>query len=410
MFYSISRKLVSYGPRRAFSNNRSTIPPPFVSPDKAKAALDDAANRDHRVSGDQIKWRTSTFHEFDEAKELLNRPKRPKRKVNAPPPPISSRDDSQGTILLFPGQGAQFVGMGQKVLDVAPSTKDLFQNASQILGYDLLKVCLEGPKETLDSTKYCQPAILVSSLAAVESLWELDSDSVKNCVATAGFSVGEITALVFSGALTFEDGVRLVHNRAEAMQTASEMENSGMMTVFYHKDANLGLACEAARKYTTEQHHIREPICQIANHLYAGAKVLAGNMECLQFVERNKSDFGIRRVKKIPVSGAFHTPIMTPAVDAFTEALHLSSVMDPRIPVYSNVDCIVYRDAAMIRKTLPKQIVTSVKWEQTINNMLRYVHDGYWPRVIECGPGTSLTSMLKNVNGKWSKRATAVPV
>ena len=228
---------------------------------------------------------------------------------------------------------------------------------------------------------------------------------MKNCVATAGFSVGEITALIFSGALSFEDGLRLVQVRAQAMQEASDLEASGMMTIFYKSGTNLGLACEAARKWIKEQHQIEQPVCQIANHLYAGAKVIAGHTQALDFIDQNKRDFGIRKTKRIPVSGAFHTPLMDPALEPFAEALKKCAVSPPRIPVYSNVDRRIYRSETDIMKTLPKQIVTSVKWEQSMNDIVRYKEDNQWPRIIECGPGSSLTSMLKNLNGKMAKKA-----
>ena len=178
-----------------------------------KEQLDDSITEDEKLTGDgQVPWTSPT---------ILGRPKKPKKAENLYQHPILDRNDSQKTILLFPGQGCQYVGMGKKVLDKVPSTKTLFDRASAILEYDLLKLCTEGPKETLDMTEYCQPAVVVSSLAAIEALWEVDEDAVKHCVATAGFSVGEITALIFAGALSFEEGLRLTQIRGKAMQTAS---------------------------------------------------------------------------------------------------------------------------------------------------------------------------------------------
>ena len=196
-----------------------------------------------------------------------------KRKKPRHPPKPASTDEgvdlSHRSVLLFPGQGSQFVGMGKKLLGV-PSVRELYAEASQILGYDLLSMCLEGPAEKLNSTRYCQPAIVVTSLAAVESLYHKNPEAVKLCVATAGFSVGEITALIFSGVLSLEDGLLLTKARGEAMEYASQLEPSGMMTVFYGTKHQLGLACEAARKWTEDNGYAwphGKPVFQVANYL-----------------------------------------------------------------------------------------------------------------------------------------------
>ncbi len=139
------------------------------------------------------------------------------------------------------------------------------------------QICLDGPKELLDSTVHCQPAVVVTSLAAVEKLYRERPEAVERCKVAAGFSVGEITALIFSGAISFDDGVLLVKSRAEAMQYCSEVVPSGMMTVFFGANAKLGLACEAARRWVEERAGISDPICQVANFLYTGAKVIAGH-------------------------------------------------------------------------------------------------------------------------------------
>ncbi|XP_023340412.1 malonyl-CoA-acyl carrier protein transacylase, mitochondrial [Eurytemora carolleeae] len=223
----------------------------------------------------------------------------------------------------------QFVGMGQKLLDV-PSVKELYNDASQILGYDLLELCLRGPKSTLDETVYCQPATVVSSLAAVELLYQQQETAVSNCMAVAGFSVGEITALIFTGAISFPEGINLVKIRAEAMQASSQLTRSGMMSVFIGADNKLPLGLQVAEEWCRREHNITNPVCRVANHLYTGAKVVAGNEEGLQFLEQNRDDFQIRKTKRLPVSGAFHTPLMQPAVEPFTEALKFTKISNPR--------------------------------------------------------------------------------
>jgi len=354
----------------------------------------------------QAAFASSTYTDDGDMERLLER-QRQKRQSRLTVP--HAKDDSANSVLLFPGQGSQFVGMGASVLDV-PLVKDMYDRASQILGYDLLKVSLEGPSGALAKTEICQPAVVVASLAAVERLHQDKPEAVERCVAAAGFSVGEITALIFSGALSFDDGLLLVKARAEAMQYCSETEPSGMISVFFGRNANLGLACEAARKWTLENHGLREPVCHVANFLYAGAKVLAGHDACLTFVEENKADFGIRRVKRLAVSGAFHTPLMQPAAEVLKEAVAKTAVSNPRVPVYSNVEGKVYRRAEHVRRLLPRQVVCQVKWEQSMQTLFKYEKDEWMPTVYECGPGQTLAGILAKCQGKAAKRTITVGV
>ncbi|CAB3375776.1 Hypothetical predicted protein [Cloeon dipterum] len=310
-------------------------------------------------------------------------------------PSVNPNDTS---ILIFPGQGVQHVGMCKELLKF-PLVQDLFSVASSILNYDLLKLCLEGPKDQLDQTKYCQPAVVVSSLAAIEWLKEERPSAIEGCVATAGFSVGEITALVFAGALTFESAIKLVRARAEGMQYASEMVNSGMATVMYGPDSDLGMACEKAVEHCMSK-KIERPVCQVANYLYPHCKVVAGNVEALDFLAKNAKKFNLRRVMRLPVNGAFHTPLMEPAVEVFRAALKKAQVQDPLVYVHSNVDGKYYKNAKEIRKKLPQQIVRAVKWEQTMHILYERPTGENFPRSFECGPGKSLKPILKQVNSK----------
>eukprot|EP00092_Neocalanus_flemingeri_P012969 GFUD01013973.1.p1 GENE.GFUD01013973.1~~GFUD01013973.1.p1 ORF type:complete len:397 (+),score=87.30 GFUD01013973.1:57-1247(+) len=335
-----------------------------------------------------------------------------KRKPRHPPKPPSTEpgvDLSGSSVLLFPGQGAQFVGMGAKLLEI-PSVKELYDEASQILDYDLLKLCLEGPKSLLDETQYCQAATVVTSLAAVELLYHQQEGVVENCLAVAGFSVGELTAAIFTGALTLSEGINLVKVRAEAMQAASDMCNSGMMTVFMGADSELGFACKVAGEWCRRHHDIEDPVCQVANHLYAGAKVLGGHELALQFIEQNKADFKIRKTMRLPVSGAFHTPLMFPAVEPFAQALQNTRVNDPRVPIYSNYDNRVITKGKQLQKYLPRQLVTSVKWESAMAKLFVSGPDDIPPRVFECGPGRGLSAMLGKINGKAAKKCRYIPV
>ncbi|CAL4163243.1 unnamed protein product, partial [Meganyctiphanes norvegica] len=302
------------------------------------------------------------------------------------------------SIVLFPGQGNQFVGMGKDLLEY-PNVQEMFEAASAILGYNLLKVCLEGPKSELDRTQVQQLAIFVTSLAAVEKLREEHPEVLESCVATAGFSIGEITALTFAGAFDFEDAIRLVKVRAEAMQLATELTPSGMMTVFYGADSRLGFACSVAKEFCQAQ-GLSDVDCRVANYLYPHCKVIAGNEEALEFIAKNKEEFRLRRLKRLPVSGAFHTDLMRSAVDVFKMMLNKIHMSHPVIPVHSNIDGKPYKNIKQIRRQLPKQIYSPVKWEQTMHILFERSQGTSFPKTYECGPGRSLKTILKMVNSK----------
>ncbi|KAL1394317.1 hypothetical protein pipiens_012037 [Culex pipiens pipiens] len=336
--------------------------------EKVRDLLDNAATfEDAKPRSEQDTWATlpyvdGTFMGRDQS-------------LKSSRPRIDPRETS---IILFPGQGAQYVGMAKRLLKY-PGARDIFQLANEVLGYDLLKLCLDGPREKLDQTRHCQPAVMVSSLAALEQLKEERPNAIENCFATAGFSLGEISALVFAGALPFDKALRLVQIRAEAMQLASEQHTSGMATVLYGADARIGEACKGALD------------C---------CKVIAGSEDALKFLEANGKKYGIKRLKRLPVSGAFHTELMASAVEPFAKALKKITIEDPIIGVYSNVDGKRYRNAGHILGQLPKQITRPVKWEQTLHNLYERKAGENFPRTFECGPGQGLKTILKQVNGK----------
>ncbi|CAF3786740.1 unnamed protein product [Rotaria sp. Silwood1] len=229
----------------------------------------------------------------------------------------------------------------------------------------------------------------------------ITSKAVENCVVTAGFSIGEITALVFAGCMTFEDGLRLIKTRAEAMQSASNEVNSGMMSVFVGRETKLTLAIEAAREWCNKYMKIDVPCIQIANHMYAECKVLAGHKEALQFIAHNYKVFGIRRIKYLPVSGAFHTPLMASAKLKLIKALDKIDMQPPLIQVMSNVTGKRHsNDITAIKRSLSQQLTKSVLWEQSIHKMYqRSKHESY-PNTFECGPGRQLGYLLRLNNNK----------
>ncbi|XP_055382650.1 probable malonyl-CoA-acyl carrier protein transacylase, mitochondrial [Condylostylus longicornis] len=317
-----------------------------------------------------------------------------------------ARDPRECSIILFPGQGSQYVGMGKNLLS-CPGSRDIFELANQVLNYDLLKICLEGPKSKLDKTSYCQPAVFVSSLAAVEKLQEERPNAIENCVATAGFSLGEITSLVFAGSIPFDKALKLIQVRAEAMQMACEMSEGGMATVLFGPDSEIGAACNKATQWCLEK-GIEKPYCQVSNYLYPHCKIVAGHMEALRYLETNSKLFKIKRIKRLAVNGAFHTPLMESAVEPFRKALKQIPIEDPLISVHSNVDGKRYKNAGHILKQLPQQIVKPVKWEQTLHILYERDQGKHFPRTFECGPGKGLKAILKQVNAKACDSATNI--
>lgn len=307
-------------------------------------------------------------------------------------------DPRETSIIFFPGQGTQYVGMGAQLVKI-PEVRDMYELASEVLKYNLLELCLHGPKSELDKTVYAQPAIMVTSLACLERLKEERPNAIESCVATAGFSLGEITALVFAGAIPFDKAVRLVQIRAEAMQMASDMTKSGMATIIYGPDSKINYAMKSARDWCIQK-GIEEPECHIANYLYPHCKVISGHDEALKYMELNAKDFNIRKVKRLPVSGAFHSNLMAPAVGIFHKALSKIEIQDPMIPVHSNVDGLPYRNASHIIRQLPKQMLKPVKWEQMLHILYERKDGEHFPRTFECGPGKGLRAILKQVNAK----------
>ncbi|XP_002732562.1 malonyl-CoA-acyl carrier protein transacylase, mitochondrial-like [Saccoglossus kowalevskii] len=377
-----------------------------TSNDCKKITVQDSADKigssDLEIDGKQVKELLDSFAKPDIAEQEAltglsdenSNLQLPRRK-----PAVDPADTS---ILLFPGQGSQFVGMGEKLLG-APNVKEIYQAASEILGYDLLELCLNGPKEELDKTIHCQPAVFVTSIAAAQSLQHQNPWAIDNCVATAGFSVGEFAALVFAGVMQFEDALRLVQIRAKAMQRASEDVASGMISVMGTHTTKYRSACLEARSYCNNVLGLPDPVCSIANYLFPDGRVIAGNVEALQFISENARQFGIRNVKRLPVSGAFHTSLMTSAQYDFREAIKDLKLERPSIYVISNVEGKRYSLLKQIKNALVKQIVSPVKWEQSMHVLYQRRQGTSFPQTFEVGPGKQLGALLKRLNLKaWN--------
>lgn len=288
---------------------------------------------------------------------------------------------------LFPGQGAQFVGMAAELCRALPAAQQLFDQAADILGYDLLKVCAEGPAEKLNSTVVSQPALYVASLAALESLRVKEPQAESDCVATAGLSLGEYSALAFAGSLTFADGLRLVQTRGQAMQAASDATPSGMVSV-------LGLPVEKVEELCGNARSAG--IVSVANLLCPGNIVVSGTKAACDEVERLAPAAGAMKTIRLPVAGAFHTTIMKPADETLAVALARTELKPPRVPVWSNVDARPHRDPDEVRGLLVRQVLEPVLWEKTMRNLLA---DGV-TRFYEIGPGRVLAGLLKRVERK----------
>lgn len=287
---------------------------------------------------------------------------------------------------LFPGQGAQAIGMGRQLRETLPAARRLFEEAAEVLGYDLADVCANGPVERLNSTVVSQPALFVCSLAALESLRASDPDAVSSCEAAAGLSLGEYTALAFAGAFSFRDGLKLVQRRGEAMQAASDATPSGMVSVLTLERPRVEELCSQARGGET---------LEIANLLCPGNIVVSGSRAACEALERLVEQAGGRSIR-LAVAGAFHTPLMQPADEAVAAALESVQIKPPRVPVWSNVDARPHTDPEEIRGLLVRQVLQPVLWEQTLRNLLAAGID----RFYEIGPGRVLAGLLKRVQRK----------
>jgi [acyl-carrier-protein] S-malonyltransferase len=291
---------------------------------------------------------------------------------------------------LFPGQGAQAVGMGKEAQSL-PAAAELYKKAYDILGYDLLDLCINGPKEKLDSTVISQPAIYVTSLAAVELLraregGQLIIDSVD---VTCGLSLGEYTALAFAEAFSFEDGLKLVKLRGEAMQDAANAAKSAMVSIIGLDSEKVQQLCDAANQEVDEAEKV-----QIANYLCTGNYAVSGGLKGIEAVEAKAKSFKARMSVRLAVAGAFHTSFMQPAVSRLEAALAATQIISPRIPVISNVDAQPHTDPNTIKNILARQVTSPVQWETTVKTLLdRGLNKSY-----ELGPGKVIAGIVKRMN------------
>lgn len=292
--------------------------------------------------------------------------------------------DSQPAI-VFPGQGAQTVGMAGDWVDAHPDAAALFARAADLLGYDLLGICREGPAEKLNATSVSQPAILVTSLAALEVLRSREGNPLAAAGITAGLSLGEYTALVFAGAIDVDDAVRLVDVRGRAMQACAEQRPGAMVAV-------LGMDREPLTTLCDE--HRGGDVLEVANVLCPGNIVVSGTAAACRRLETAALAAGAMKCVPLEVAGAFHTVLMQPAVERLTEALATAAFRPSRIPVVSNVDARPHTDPDEIRGLLARQVVGVVEW----NASMAYVLSTGVRTVWEVGPGRVLRGLMKRID------------
>ncbi len=289
------------------------------------------------------------------------------------------------TAIVFPGQGAQAVGMAGPWVDECPASRQLFDRAAAILGYDLLEICRAGPHEKLGATAISQPAILVTSLAALEVLREREGNPLTAARVTAGLSLGEYTALVFAGAIEFDDAVRLVDLRGRAMQDCADASPGAMLAVLGVEREKLVDLCDTCRA---------ADVLEVANVLCPGNIVVSGTAAACRRLEEAAAAAGALKCVPLDVAGAFHTRLMQPAVERLTAALAETPVRPPRIPVVSNVDARPHDDPADIRRLLARQVVGVVEWNASMASILSTGVRTIW----EVGPGRVLRGLMKRID------------
>lgn len=278
---------------------------------------------------------------------------------------------------VFPGQGAQFTGMGKDLYDANPKAKQFFGQADEILGFKISEVMFNGTADELKQTRVTQPAVFIHSVAVA-----LSSDSFHPEM-VAGHSLGEFSALVANKTLSFEDGLKLVSKRAQAMQRACEINPSTMAAILGLDDAKVEEICAS----------ITDEIVVAANYNCPGQLVISGSMKGIEIACEKMKAAGAKRALPLQVGGAFHSPLMEPAKEELAAAIESTTFASPLCPVYQNVNALPATDIATIKKNLIAQLTAPVRWTQSVQNMVK---DG-GKTFIECGPGKVLQGLVKKI-------------
>jgi len=281
---------------------------------------------------------------------------------------------------IFPGQGSQFFGMGKELYESSVEAKNLFEKANEILGFNITDIMFEGTEEDLIQTKVTQPAIFLHSVILALTSDNFQADAI------AGHSLGEFSALVANKTLPFEDGLKLVSARAMAMQKACEANPSTMAAVLGMEDAKVEEVCKA----------IENEVVVPANYNSTGQLVISGSNAGIDLAMEKLKEAGAKRVIKLNVGGAFHSPLMEPARQELAEAIENTPFSEPTAPIYQNVTALPSSDISVIKENLVKQLTSPVRWTQTVQNM---VNDGVTD-FIEVGPGKVLRGLVKKIHRK----------
>jgi [acyl-carrier-protein] S-malonyltransferase len=279
---------------------------------------------------------------------------------------------------IFPGQGAQFPGMGLELYEKSDLAQELFEKANEILGFSITDVMFEGTAEQLKETKVTQPAVFLHSVILAKTLGEEFKPEM-----VAGHSLGELSALVAAGVLTFEDGLKLVSKRAYAMQKACELQSSTMAAVLGLEDAVVEEVCDSI-----------DGVVVAANYNCPGQLVISGDVQAIELACEILKEKGARRALVLPVGGAFHSPLMEPAREELAEAIEQTTFSDPLCPIYQNVPASAIKDPAAIKENLIEQLTAPVKWTQSIQAM---ISDG-GSNFIEIGPGKVLQGLMRKID------------
>jgi [acyl-carrier-protein] S-malonyltransferase len=279
---------------------------------------------------------------------------------------------------VFPGQGAQFVGMGKDLYDAHPNLRIYFEKANEILGFDITKIMFEGTMEDLTQTNVTQPAVFIHSVAQAMSIDNFKPDMV------AGHSLGEFTALVCNQTLKYEDALKLVSIRANAMQKACVSNPSTMAAVLGMEDAQVDAICQS----------ITNEVVVAANYNCPGQLVISGSMEGVALASEKLKEAGAKRVLPLKVGGAFHSPLMMSAKEELSQAINSCDFAGPICPIYQNISAKPFTNPNEIKQNLIDQLTGSVRWTQSIQHMIL---DGA-TQFIEVGPGNALMGMIKKIN------------
>mmetsp|Transcript_43898 Transcript_43898/g.77738 ORF Transcript_43898/g.77738 Transcript_43898/m.77738 type:complete len:406 (-) Transcript_43898:190-1407(-) len=326
-------------------------------------------------------------------------------KTDEKAPAAVPEPDTYPCALMFPGQGSQYVKMLSGVKDL-PKVKDMLEKSKEILGYDILQICLEGPEEKLEETRYCQPALFIGGLAGVEKLRETKPDCATKPKFVAGLSLGEYTALCQAGVFSFEDGLKLVKLRGEAMQEAAQLGKQAMLSVAGLEKGVLEKLCEEAKKEEGGS-----GVCSIANALFPNGFSCGGTEKAINLLKDKAEKAGALQAKVLKTAGAFHTELMAPAQVKLNEALDevFPSMKPPTVTIYMNATSEPIKvggSTESIIANLKKQLTSSVLWEPSIKKMI----DAGIKEYYECGPMKQLKAMMKRIDQTVWKTTTNVDV